>query len=204
MKAGACFAGEWTSTAVIQWALATCRVSSLERRSWRNRQQKVLQSHHWQVEGSSLSATGQEPNSSLNPSCARWHQAQGWYSGRAILDYGKESAWRTVGEKQNKRTQWHQRTLKVSPGRVWAFINRSTFTALIWFWCLQQAWNIPGESSTMNLTLQGVLKGTNIAGLRLLSLERPVYKVEHWLGLGSWILGGLPPLPEPLILTLCD
>lgn len=48
MKAGACFAGEWTSTAVIQWALATCRVSSLERRSWRNRQRNVSQSHHWQ------------------------------------------------------------------------------------------------------------------------------------------------------------
>lgn len=48
MKAGACFAGEWTSTAVIQWALATCRISSLERRSWRNRQQKVLQLHHCQ------------------------------------------------------------------------------------------------------------------------------------------------------------
>lgn len=44
-----------------------------------------------------------------------------------------------------------------------------------------------------NLQLGKVQKSVNIAGLRLLSLERPACEVGLGWHLGTWISGGFPP-----------
>lgn len=137
MKAEACFAGEWTSTAVIQWALATCRVSSLERRSWRNRQRKC-HSH------------------STDRTRGKWPQGRSliclWVPPTLQGARHKDGAQgeqlcimeRSFCEQQQMRNRVKehngtQRILKSSPSRAQTFTDKSTFTALIWFRCLPQA-----------------------------------------------------------------
>lgn len=44
---------------------------------------------------------------------------------------------------------------------------------------------------------------SDIAGLRLLSLESPDYKVGPWLASGYLDSGGLPPSPEMMRVAHC-